>query len=92
MASSKYQGLPVHYSYATCGATDTWAEHVPDAGVIGCRCIGIDNSPGTIMVKFNGKDVEYPAEIGGECKAWDVGKNPDCQGAGAPSWCSSPPL
>lgn len=90
LPKAKFQGLPVHFSYATCGGKDTWSQAVPEYGTSGCRCIGIDNSPGTTMVKIGeGKRMRYPAEVGGECKAWDEDRHPDCQGDDAPSWCKS---
>jgi len=36
------QGMPVHYSYVTCGGTDSYAKKVPRVGIMGCRCIGFD--------------------------------------------------
>merc|ERR1740121_3196630 len=84
-----FQNLPLYYSYSTCGSKDSWADEVADVGKPGCRCIGIDNSPGTTVAKISAKEeVEYPAEMGGECKAWDDDKHPSCKGDKPAEWCS----
>merc|ERR1719277_1919865 len=62
---------------------------MPDVGKPKCQCIGINNSPGTTVAKISDKEkVEYPAEIGGECKAWDDGKHPSCKGDKPAEWCA----
>jgi len=53
-----------------------------------CACIGIDELEGTTTIHLkDGKkkvDVEFPADLGSHCEAWDIKKNPSCPGA---SWC-----
>jgi len=50
-----------------------------------CPCIGINELEGeTVATLKNGKQVPYPADLGGECKAWDLKKHPSCPGA---AWC-----
>ena len=39
-----------------------------------------------------GNEFDYSCEVGGECKAWDSGRHPDCEGDDAPdryerNWC-----
>jgi len=86
---ARYQNLPLYYSYSTCGSKDTWAANMSNVGLPGCRCIGIDNSPGTTLAKLGPDEkVEYPAEIGGECKAWDQETHPSCKGDKPAEWCS----
>jgi len=83
-----YQNMPLHFSYSTCDSKDTYTKEISELGSAGCRCVGFDNSPGTTNVTIGGKQVEYPAEIGGQCKAWDLGSNPDCKGANPSAWCA----
>lgn len=53
-----------------------------------CECIGLSHSLGAIQVSIKGQPVEYPAEAGATCKAWDAGRHPLCQGLGTdPFWC-----
>merc|ERR1719486_404476 len=54
----------------------------------GCQCVGIDNLEGTTDVKYQGKDITYPADVGGSCSAWDKASNPECTSGEAPDWCS----
>jgi len=82
-----YQELPLYYSYSTCRSEDTWAANVTDVGIQGCRCIGFAGSPGTTKVAVDGKELDYPAEVGGQCKAWDSGRHPKCAGKDPPDWC-----
>jgi len=84
-----YQGKPVFFSYQTCGGTDTYTQEVAVVGSHSCRCTGFRDSPGTIDVQIGGgKTLEYPAEIGSTCTAWDDTRHPDCTGDGEkPSWC-----
>jgi len=84
---ARYRGKPLFYSYATCGNPDGFTEKVPQVGSPGCRCIGFDNIPGTTEISFDGKTYEYPAEIGGSCRAWDDVTHPECNGKKPPSWC-----
>jgi len=59
-------------------------------GLPNCPCIGIDNREGEVMATMKGgKQVPYPADMGGRCKAWDADKNPKCLGDKPPTWCES---
>jgi len=82
-----YRGKPIFFSYATCGGEDMWTKGVPEVGTPGCRCIGFDNVPGTTEMRIEGKDVAYPAEVGGSCQAWDKGTHPACKSDKPPKWC-----
>lgn len=87
---ARYRGRPIFYSYATCGGEDVFAKELPKLGVAGCRCIGFDDVPGTISITLDGKTIDYPAEIGGKCKAWDWDMHTLCQqGKESPSWCKA---
>lgn len=88
MPDARYQQLPLYYSYSTCGAEDKWAKQLVDIGNQGCRCIGFHGSPGSTKVNIGKKEIDFPSELGGECKAWDQGKHPDCEGKNPPEWCS----
>merc|ERR1719491_2572047 len=85
--TARYQNLPLYFSYSTCEAKDTWSKALSDVGKSGCRCIGFDGSEGTNVAHIGKEKVEFPAEIGGECKAWDDDVHPDCKGKDAPAWC-----
>lgn len=87
MPDAKYQGLPIYYSYATCGYEDQWAKNTPNFGAGTCRCVGVDNAQGTMKVKIGDNMMDYPAELGGACEAWDSGRHPDCKGGKGPAWC-----
>lgn len=53
-----------------------------------CRCVGIDNQPGTTKVDFGGgKKGDYPADVGATCDQWDLNRNPDCTGDDKKPWC-----
>jgi hypothetical protein len=53
-----------------------------------CECIGLSHLAGAIQVSIKGQHVEYPADAGASCKAWDAGRHPLCQGLGTdPFWC-----
>jgi hypothetical protein len=82
-----YRGKPIFFSYATCGGEDMWTKGVPEVGTPGCRCIGFDNVPGSTEMRIEGKDVAYPAEVGGSCQAWDKGTHPACKSDKPPKWC-----
>jgi len=106
LPGAKYQGKPVHFSYATCGGKDsfsaedekktaadieaTCAVKVDSAkwGAESCRCVGIAPQPGTTKVSIKDKKVDFPADIGSTCSAWEDGNHPECSGAQPPSWCS----
>mmetsp|Transcript_82387 Transcript_82387/g.214666 ORF Transcript_82387/g.214666 Transcript_82387/m.214666 type:complete len:533 (+) Transcript_82387:25-1623(+) len=83
-----FQNLPLHYSYSTCDAKDTFTSEAPDVGMSSCRCIGFDNSTGTTIATVGDAEIEFPAELGGHCKAWDEGAHPDCKGDDPPAWCA----
>lgn len=85
--TATYQAMPLYYSYSTCGSKDTWSTDAPDVGMQGCRCIGIDGMPGSVPVMIDGTDVDYPAEMGGQCKAWDEVNHPKCKGNDKADWC-----
>jgi hypothetical protein len=103
---AKYQGKPLHFSYATCGGKDSYsatedektikaiektcAVDVDPAvwGVDDCRCVGIGPQPGTTKVFIDDKWVEFPADTGSRCKAWEQDNHPDCRGSDPPEWCS----
>jgi len=63
---------------------NTWGEN-------GCRCVGIDNQPGTLEVHYDensGETTEYPADTGATCDSWDLNRHPECKGADKPGWCT----
>jgi len=68
----------------------TCAVHVDSAkwGHEDCRCIGFAPQPGTMKVKIEGKKVAFPADTGGQCKAWEKDNHPECKGSSPPSWCN----
>lgn len=86
--TARYQHIPLYYSYSTCGAKDSWASNLADIGKHGCRCIGFDHAEGKNVGKIANQTVEFPAQIGGECKAWDESIHPDCKGSSPPTWCA----
>jgi hypothetical protein len=55
-----------------------------------CRCIGIDNQKGNTTMRIS-KDPEthldYPADAGATCDAWDMDRHPDCKGPNKADWC-----
>jgi len=54
-----------------------------------CPCVGIDEVGGTTEVTAGGQKVDYPADLGARCQAWDEKRAPgDCTGANPASWCS----
>mmetsp|Transcript_87743 Transcript_87743/g.245574 ORF Transcript_87743/g.245574 Transcript_87743/m.245574 type:complete len:195 (+) Transcript_87743:275-859(+) len=63
---------------------------MPEVGHHKCKCIGLDDVPGTIKVTLSGfdKPVSFPGELGSTCKAWDAGTNPECLEDSPPAWCS----
>jgi len=52
-----------------------------------CRCVGIAPQAGNMKVDIDGKQVAFPADTGGQCKAWEQANHPECKGASAPAWC-----
>jgi len=63
-----------------------------DIGASACRCIGFAHREGHIRVPIKGEFVDFPAELGGSCKAWDLGYHPACRpqagGEPLPDWCT----
>lgn len=108
LPDSKYQGKPVHFSYATCDGMDSYSEtgagddyaviektcatpvDASDWGHEDCRCVGFAPQPGTMKVNIDGKQVDFPADTGGKCNAWELNRHPKCktdQPGGPPTWC-----
>jgi len=82
-----YMAKPLYFSYMTCGGTNTYSEKTPEIGVPECRCVGFEHREGTIPVAIGDGKIDYPAEIGGSCQAWDQDRHPSCRGDKAPEWC-----
>lgn len=56
-----------------------------------CRCVGIDGQPGTMEVRVGTEKevtMEYPADLGATCDAWDMGRHPECSGPKVEPWCN----
>lgn len=53
-----------------------------------CRCVGFAPQEGTMKVNIDGKQVDFPADTGGQCKAWEQNNHPDCNATSPPAWCS----
>ncbi|CAJ1438706.1 unnamed protein product [Effrenium voratum] len=87
LPSARYKNMPLFYSYATCGSKWGREDQVAQMGHGGCRCVGLDNMPGSMALNISGKDVLYPAESGGSCGAWDLTNHPQCSGKSQPEWC-----
>eukprot|EP00403_Amphidinium_massartii_P039288 CAMPEP_0178439602 /NCGR_PEP_ID=MMETSP0689_2-20121128/36252_1 /TAXON_ID=160604 /ORGANISM="Amphidinium massartii, Strain CS-259" /LENGTH=444 /DNA_ID=CAMNT_0020062159 /DNA_START=79 /DNA_END=1410 /DNA_ORIENTATION=- len=90
MPEASFIGKPLYFSYATCGGSDSFTSEVAEVGLPECRCIGFAGQEGTTEVQIDGESVDYPAEIGGTCEAWDKGLHPECKvqaGEEAPPWC-----
>jgi len=63
-------------------------KNVSKYGDAACQCIGRAGLPGTISVLFEKETLQYPAETGSLCKAWDLHFHPACQKeSGRPKWC-----
>lgn len=59
-------------------------------GEVDCRCIGIDGQKGVTNVRISEnpeKHMDYPADVGATCDAWDNNRHPDCQGPNKADWC-----
>jgi len=52
-----------------------------------CRCVGIGPQPGTTKVDIKGKKVDFPADTGATCHAWEADNHPGCKGSSPPDWC-----
>lgn len=68
-------------------------KHSHDSGDWGkdeCKCIGVHGESGDTLVTIGEKEVEFPADTGTMCRAWDLDNNPSCSGNGTeiPRWCS----
>eukprot|EP00746_Dinoflagellata_sp_MGD_P165381 gnl/MRDRNA2_/MRDRNA2_94606_c0_seq1.p1 gnl/MRDRNA2_/MRDRNA2_94606_c0~~gnl/MRDRNA2_/MRDRNA2_94606_c0_seq1.p1 ORF type:complete len:1140 (+),score=216.23 gnl/MRDRNA2_/MRDRNA2_94606_c0_seq1:110-3529(+) len=139
LPGATYQGKPIYYSYATCGAKDMFTVNRKEAcvnqmteaacdafpkcgwhegrcmgkeligtcqkklhgftwGRSNCRCIGVANLLGDLVVNVGGKTkgkfptevTKYPADLGATCQAWDNGRHPDCKNKVKtlrPDWC-----
>lgn len=59
-----------------------------------CRCIGMAPKDGTVKIEFSKQSGTYPASLGGNCSAWDLGNYPDCkvddEETEPPEWCKQP--
>merc|ERR1719456_2090024 len=61
----------------------------PSYGKNTCRCVGIDNLKGYYATQVNFHHVQYLAETGASCDAWDKTTHPSCRDETvAPQWCS----
>jgi len=80
---------------AKCGGSEVMGQcakklHGFTWGMGSCRCVGIDNQPGSLDVDIgDGKMIAYPADVGATCQAWDLKRHPDCKKAEGdkPKWC-----
>eukprot|EP00933_Yihiella_yeosuensis_P080052 TRINITY_DN93458_c0_g1_i1.p1 TRINITY_DN93458_c0_g1~~TRINITY_DN93458_c0_g1_i1.p1 ORF type:complete len:367 (-),score=97.61 TRINITY_DN93458_c0_g1_i1:88-1188(-) len=74
---------------ATDAGVSGAAEEVRNFGNPDCPCIGIDNLEGKTLALTSKGYVDYPADLGSRCEAWDAGVNPDCKGdAKGKGWCA----
>ncbi|CAK0891224.1 unnamed protein product [Prorocentrum cordatum] len=62
------------------GAAGPWGPEVPLRGPGRPRRL-----PRTARVE--GEEVEFPADLGGQCKAWDDGFHPRCEPGESAPWC-----
>jgi len=62
--------------------------HRTSYGKNSCRCVGVDNLKGYYAAQVNFHHVQYSAETGASCDAWDQGSHPECHGSVPPQWCS----
>jgi hypothetical protein len=53
-----------------------------------CRCVGFAPQAGTMKVNVDGKMVDFPADTGGNCQAWEKDNHPECKSSAPPAWCS----
>lgn len=53
-----------------------------------CRCVGMDNLKGYFATQVKFTHVQYPAEMGASCEAWEQGTHPECKGSVPPQWCT----
>mmetsp|Transcript_29750 Transcript_29750/g.68499 ORF Transcript_29750/g.68499 Transcript_29750/m.68499 type:complete len:419 (+) Transcript_29750:105-1361(+) len=90
LPEASYIGKPLYFSYSTCGGKDLWSETTLQVGLAECRCIGFAGQEGSTQVQVDGSFVDYPAEMGGTCQAWDQARHPSCKvqaGSEPPPWC-----
>jgi len=63
-----------------------------DMGSVKCPCVGFDGLQGDTMVKIGDDSVEFPADMGGSCQAWDDSRHPSCMPGETPGpsngWCA----
>ncbi|CAK0891225.1 unnamed protein product [Prorocentrum cordatum] len=52
-----------------------------------CPCVGLDGLVGRRTARVEGEEVEFPADLGGQCKAWDDGFHPRCEPGESAPWC-----
>lgn len=53
-----------------------------------CPCVGFNNVGGKTVLEMGGQKVDYPADVGARCEAWDETRAPQCKGANPPDWCA----
>jgi len=62
--------------------------HIGKYGKPLCKCIGRAGVSGTISTQYQNETLQYPAETGSMCKAWDLQSHPECrQESDRPKWC-----
>lgn len=89
MPTARYKHMPLFYSYSTCGSSWGQEAQVAVMGNGGCRCVGVNNMPGSLKFDIDQDNVLYPAEAGGSCDAWDLDNHPQCTVKGSkPEWCN----
>lgn len=49
--------------------------------------MGLDGLVGRTTVNVEGEAVEFPADLGGQCAAWDDGYHPRCENGETGPWC-----
>lgn len=76
------QNAFIQHVYKYANSTVTSLRHSPGGkyGSVGCQCIGINNVDGTTDVKYEGKEMTFPADAGARCETWDRFANPTCTG------------
>jgi len=58
-------------------------------GVEDCRCVGHYGKNGIAKMHINDThEVDYPADVGGQCKDWEATTHPSCKKDDPPSWCA----
>merc|ERR1719486_1492425 len=53
-----------------------------------CRCVGVNDLKGYFAVQINYRHIQYPADLGASCAAWDQGTHPECKEGVPPQWCT----